>query len=223
MYECQYCDKSYPYKYNLNRHLKTCGNKITLVDKMLQYDNKMLQYDDNIQKLFNKNSQLEAQNKYMIDLINSQPNQKTPDYYLNYFNNNEYVLSDYEDKHTIYVGYIGSRGACLESTKSCGVYNGEHIFKFGRSYRVIKRCFDEHKNFFGTFEFVRIFECIDKEYIEQKFKNNLKELKLNRKLIINNQNTTELFTVTGAITLDHLLDSLNGSIADRNKSYFQIE
>jgi uncharacterized C2H2 Zn-finger protein len=127
------------------------------------------------------------------------------EYYINYDNTHfNDLITNYHDKHAIYIGYIG-------------VHNHEHLFKFGRSYRALEREYNEHAHSFETFKTIHIIECIDKEKVELLFKKELIKRELLRNKKFKDRNHTELFAVTIDYKIEDIINILH-KLVDNNKN-----
>lgn len=111
------------------------------------------------------------------------------------------MLSSYDKKAVIYVGYIG-------------VHANEHIFKYGLSRDMFRREYNEHRKTFEEFKIIYIEECDNCESVEKLFKKELKIKNLHRELTINNKNQKELFTVTTKYTHETIISQLETLITE---------
>src|SRR5439155_23466440 len=83
----------------------------------------------------------------------------------------ENMLINYSNKNVIYIGYIG-------------IYNNEHIFKFGKTCNIYNREFKKHKYTYNKFDIIFIIECQNNEYVEKRFKEELKVKNIDRKSVV---------------------------------------
>jgi len=109
------------------------------------------------------------------------------------------LITTYEGRNVIYVGFVG-------------IYNNEHIFKYGISRRIFQRTVEEHTKTFGTFQLLYVKETDNKEHIEDAFGKELALRNLYRKLKINNTLQTELFTITIKHNIDSIINILDNLI-----------
>jgi prophage antirepressor-like protein len=103
----------------------------------------------------------------------------------NFYISNHIV--NYVNKKVIYIGYIG-------------IYNGEHLFKFGISDDLFRRDFNEHKKSFSHFQIVHVEIAENHELIESIFKKQLRSDGMMRSKKINEKQQTELFAISYEIT-----------------------
>ena len=111
------------------------------------------------------------------------------------------MISSFDKKAVIYIVYVG-------------MYNGEHIFKYGFSRDIFRREHREHQKNFDEFRIVLICECDNCEEIENLFKMDLMNNYVQRKLTINNKVQTELFTVTANLSYEYFLDLVKKLIGE---------
>ncbi|AQN67865.1 putative BRO-N domain protein [Saudi moumouvirus] len=102
-------------------------------------------------------------------------------------------ISDFFNKNAIYIAYIG-------------VYNGEHLFKFGLTKNIFNRDYNQHRKNFENFKVVYIGETDNCETVESLFKKELRVRYYERQFIIKNKLQTELFTVTVEFTHEYFID-----------------
>jgi hypothetical protein len=114
----------------------------------------------------------------------------------------ENSISYYDNKNVVYIAYIG-------------VYNNEHLYKFGKSEQVYTREFDQHQKTFEIFKMKHIELCDNMSFVEKEFKKELKSKNLLRTFEINSKNLTELFTITSLIDINKLIQNLK-ELVDRN-------
>jgi hypothetical protein len=113
--------------------------------------------------------------------------------YKNFFEEN--LMSIYDHKRVLYIGFIG-------------VYKGEEIFKYGRTFGVFKRAMIDHIKTYNIFKIVEIFECLNYEVIEKLFGKEMMVLDTHRKIKINGRLRTELFTTTKEIGLTKIREKM---------------
>lgn len=113
-----------------------------------------------------------------------------------------HMVSDYDNKNVIYIGYIGT----YESNKL--------YYKFGISNQIFKRDVAQHRKTFNTFKIIHIVECNNNSVVEAMFKKELHVKRLLRQLTINNKTQTELFTLTNPHTIATITAMLNKLVKD---------
>lgn len=111
-----------------------------------------------------------------------------------FYDNHE--LINYSNKNVIYNGYIG-------------IYNNEHIFKFGKMNNIYEMDYGKHKYKYDKFDIVYVVECNNKDVVEKRFKEELIVKNIYRSFNINGRNDKELFTITNEITIDKIKNILN--------------
>ncbi|AVL94396.1 putative Bro-N domain-containing protein [Moumouvirus australiensis] len=103
------------------------------------------------------------------------------------------AISDFFNKNAMYIAYVG-------------IYNGEHLFKFGLTRNIFNRDYKQHRKSFEKFKIVFIGETDNSEKVESLFKQELCVRYLDRQHIIKNKSQTELFTVTTKYTHEYFID-----------------
>ncbi|ANB50165.1 putative Bro-N domain-containing protein [Powai lake megavirus] len=111
------------------------------------------------------------------------------------------AISDFFNKNAIYIAYIG-------------MYNGEHLFKFGLTKNIFNRDYKQHRKSFEKFKVVFIGETDNCENVESLFKQELRVRYLERQCVIKNKSQTELFTVTTKYTHQYFIDLMKKLIVD---------
>ena len=116
-----------------------------------------------------------------------------------FYDENE--ISTFDNKNVIYCGYVG-------------FYDGEHLYKFGKSIKVFSRDYKQHKLQFDEFEAMFIFECDNKDVVETLIKKELVVKNLIRQKNIKGKLQTELFTTTDLHNFDKIKDLFKKVIAE---------
>jgi prophage antirepressor-like protein len=111
----------------------------------------------------------------------------------------ENSISDFNNKKVVYIAYIG-------------IYNNEHLYKFGKSEQVYTREFDQHQKTFEIFRMKHIELCDNMSFVEKELKKELKSKNLLRNIEIKSKNNTELFTVTPQNNIDKIIEILKDLI-----------
>ncbi|AZL89718.1 Bro-N domain-containing protein [Megavirus baoshan] len=111
------------------------------------------------------------------------------------------AISDFFNKNAIYIAYIG-------------MYNGEHLFKFGLTKNIFNRDYKQHRKSFENFKVVFIGETDNCENVESLFKKELRVRYFERQCLIKNKSQTELFTVTTKYTYQYFIDLMKKLIVD---------
>lgn len=178
-----------------------------LIDKLgveeLVYRSK-IDAEDKLKKWFNNSFLPEIHNYYLMkDVVRAKD---TGDNDIMKLYDKEYKsiyatedIGKYEGKNMIYMAYVG-------------MYNGEHIIKFGISKNVFRRDNTEHKRNFSKFVLLNVFETDNNVVIEKLFKKKLQDSKLSRKIKINNKSQIELFAIETYDDLKIQIDNLKGLI-----------
>jgi hypothetical protein len=100
-------------------------------------------------------------------------------------------ISDYYTKNVCYLAAIG-------------LYNGYIIIKYGKSGRMFKRDYEEHRKTFGSqFKCVYIIETDNSYQIETLFEQNIKLKNLSVEMIFNGKKRKELFMTCDTFTLEN--------------------
>lgn len=102
----------------------------------------------------------------------------------------------YDENLPIIFGYIG-------------IYNNEHLFKFGKTNNIYERDYGKHKYKYDKFDIIYVVESDNKDYVEKRFKEELVVKNIYRTLQINGRNDKELFTITNNINIDDIKNILN--------------
>jgi hypothetical protein len=89
-------------------------------------------------------------------------------------------ITDYDGVNVIYVGYIG-------------IHSGEQLYVYGYTNRLFQKDCEEYRKEFDEVTMVYIYRTDNNAQIIDKFRVELAFKKLNRKLIINNKEYTDLF------------------------------
>jgi hypothetical protein len=119
-------------------------------------------------------------------------------------------VTDYDEQNVVYLGVIGT----------C---EGGYLVKYGRSSRVFKRDFDEHQITFGNqFKMVFIMQTDNNILSETQFGNLITTKKLNRKMIFNGKERTELFVTNEFFTLNNAINAF-AEIVTKNPTKKQID
>lgn len=122
----------------------------------------------------------------------------------NFYDDN--MISDYKDKHAVYLAYIGE-------------YNGKHILKFGKSNDFVRRDLNEHRKMYKTFNVIKIWETMANDLVETNIKYNFmsknmltsltkKELKIK----CNEQTKRELVILNEVNDLDYCLHMIDNVV-----------
>jgi anti-repressor protein len=119
-------------------------------------------------------------------------------------------VTDYDEQNVVYLGVIGT----------C---EGGYLVKYGRSSRVFKRDFEEHQVTFGKqFTMVFIMKTDNNIRSETQFGNLITTRKLNREMIFNGKERTELFVTNEFFTLNNAINAFT-EIVTKNPTKKQIE
>ena len=113
----------------------------------------------------------------------------------------EHDIYKYDNKNVIYIAYVGK-------------YNKEQIFKYGKSAKVFKREYFNHRKTFDTFEMVSIKITDNKDVVEELFENELLVRNIHRKLVINSTRQTELFAIDNQYSFEYIQKLLHRIIKD---------
>ena len=228
---CNFCQSTFATKSSLNRHTsKYCKTKQNIEDERNQMLEKIEKLSDQVEELKEFKEQILKQQKetkkmmkqFMSTISNQQQDIKMlkkekvsnkndkfnyemlkpysiqPKYeHTSFYDDN--MISTYDKKKVVYIGYIG-------------IYNNEHVFKFGKTLDIFSRDIKKHRKNYGLFDVIYIKECFNYEVVETQFKKELIAKNLIRKIEINGKNRAELFTITSKKSIDSIKNVMDNLV-----------
>jgi prophage antirepressor-like protein len=118
------------------------------------------------------------------------------------------MLSSYENKHVVYLGYIGE-------------HNKKHTLKIGESGDFPTRDLIAHRKTYGKFIVIQIWEVMANHQAEQKIKMNFKSKNMLTQLKFKGKNRTELVALNGINDLDYCIRMMT-QVINATKSHVEI-
>ena len=115
----------------------------------------------------------------------------------------EELLTKYDRKNVIYIGYVGR----LDGTP-------EEMYKFGKSSDIYRRELKEHRITFTTFKLIYVEICDNMTNVETLFATLLKSRNLHRVKLVKTSNQKELFTTSIIHPIDKIKEELTKIIKE---------